>query len=209
MNMRNTNAMIEDRGEEEATPDEGTPKQQKSARLAEECLWISVGMFRVRRKGQWRASGVLTWAGERSGRVTGVARYRIHGCSGAEPGQKSPLNSTGGPVLLLAGAGRAHCINFRSSAVTYGRRWYFVCACGRSCGKLFLPPGEQRWACRRCQGLRYWSQRHESDWFYRPLAGSTGIKKRLLRQYFYAIGQAALRSEAFWAELFPEVGTTG
>jgi hypothetical protein len=193
MNMRNTNAMIEDRGEEEAPPREGTVKRQKSARLAEECLWLSVGTFMVRRQGQWRMAGEIEWRSERTGRLTGVARYRINGCSGAGPGQKTPANSMGGPLLLLARDGFAQTIPFRASAVTFGSRFYFLCECGRSCGKLFLPPGANRFACRRCHRLRYDSQRHECDWFYRPMATSTGVKKHLLKKYFHAIGDSVLK----------------
>jgi hypothetical protein len=153
MNMRNTGAGIENRGEEVTPRNERVAKRQKSARLAEECLWISVGTFRVRRKGVWRRAGVLEWRGERSGRVTGVARYRINGCSRAEPERKSLANSTGGPVLLLAGTGFEQAIWFRTTKVTFGVRFYFVCQCGRNCGKLFLPRGENRFACLRCHDI--------------------------------------------------------
>jgi hypothetical protein len=197
MNTRNTGARIESRGEEDAKRGERSVKGQKVARSVEGCLWIAVNMFRVRRKGRWRPEGVFEWRGERSGRVTGTARYRVIGIPGAEPGSGFSENSAGDPVLLLSSGGVAQSIRFRSSAVTFGRRWYFVCPdCDRGCGKLFVPPGEQRWACRRCHGLRYESQRHECDWFYRPLAATTGVKKRLLKRYFHGIGNAVLR-EAF------------
>ena len=179
--------------ETDATTSKEVANRQKSARLAEECLWISVGTFRVHRKGTWQIAGAIEWRGERTGRLTGVARYRINGCSGPGPGQKTPANSMGGPLLLLAGDGFAQTIPFRASAVTFGSRFYFLCECGRSCGKLFLPPGANRFACRRCHRLRYDSQRHECDWFYRPMATSTGVKKRDLKKYFHAIGNSVLR----------------
>jgi hypothetical protein len=194
MNTTNTDALIENRGEETAMGGGGTGKRQKSARSVEECLWIAVNMFRIRRKGQWRREGVLEWRGERTGRITGIVRYRVIGIPGAEPGSGFSENSAGDPVLLLGSGGVAQSIRFRSSAVTFGRRWYLVCPdCERGCGKLFLPPGEQRWGCRRCHRLRYQSQRHECDWFYRPLAASTGVKKRLLKRYFHGIGHALLK----------------
>ena len=197
MNTRNADAMTESRGKEVAMCSGGTGKRQKVARSVDGCLWIAVNMFRIRRKGWWRPEGALEWRGERSGRVTGTARYRVIGIPGAEPGSGFSENSAGDPVLLLGSGGVAQSIRFRSSAVTFGRRWYFVCPdCDRGCGKLFVPPGEQRWACRRCHGLRYESQRHECDWFYRPLAATTGVKKRLLKRYFHGIGNAVLR-EAF------------
>jgi hypothetical protein len=126
--------------------------------------------------------------------VTGVVRYRINGCAGAEAERKSLANSSGGSVLLLAGPGFAQSIWFRSSAVTFGARYYFACPdCGCKCGKLYLPAGDRRFACRWCHGLRYESQRHACDWFYRPLAASSGVKKRLLKQFLHGIGQSLLR----------------
>ncbi len=36
------------------------------------------------------------------------------------------------------------------------RRFYFQCAeCGKRVGKIYLPPGGDRFACRRCHGLTY------------------------------------------------------
>lgn len=180
--------------EAQAISKQGDAKRQKIARSVEECLWISVGMFRIHRKGRWRKDGVLEWRGERTGRVTGVVRYRVNGIPGAEGDRNSAANFPGGPILVLAGAGHAQAIRFRSSAVTFGRRFYFVCEeCERSCGKLFLPPGSGHFFCFRCHRLRYWSQRHECDFFYRPLSRSTGFPKRILRQYFYGIGDAVPR----------------
>jgi hypothetical protein len=97
-------------------------------------------------------------------------------------------------VLVLAVTGFTQSIFFRSSAVTYGRRFYFACDCGRNCGKLFLPPGGKQFACRWCHKLRYYSQKHECDWFYRPLAASTGVKKRILKKYFHAVGDSVLKA---------------
>jgi hypothetical protein len=180
---------------DEVQPSDGTARRQNSARarLAEECLWISVGTFRVRRKGTWQTAGAIEWRSERTGRLAGVARYRINWIPEAEPQRKFPANSAGAPVLVLATADFAQTIYFRSSAVTYGRRFYFVCECGRCCGKLFFPPGANRFACRSCHRLRYDSQRHECDWFYRPLAPSSQIPKRILKGFFHRIGNAVLR----------------
>jgi len=37
-----------------------------------------------------------------------------------------------------------------------GQRWYFACpVCGRRAGCIFLPPGEQVFACKRCHRLTY------------------------------------------------------
>jgi hypothetical protein len=41
-----------------------------------------------------------------------------------------------------------------------GWRWWFSCPrCGRRCDKLYLPPDAADFACRRCHGLLYLSQR--------------------------------------------------
>jgi hypothetical protein len=192
--MRKPETDTEQSSQDEVQAGDGTVNRQKSARFAEECLWISAGTFRVRRKGTWQTAGAVEWRSERTGRLTGVARYSIiNGCSGAEPQRKLPANSAGPPVLVLAMADFTQSIFFRSSPVTFGHRFYFVCECGRNCGKLFLPSGEKQFPCRRCHKLRYDSQRHECDWFYRPLAASSQIPKRILKGFFHGIGNAVLR----------------
>jgi hypothetical protein len=188
-----TDPGLKKRGDKVAMPGELAVQRQKSARLAEECLWISVGTFRVPRKGRWQVAGTLEFRGERSGQVKGVLRYRLNRIPEAESNGNFRGDFSGTPVLVLAMAGFTQSIFFRSSAVTYGGRFYFACECGRSCGKLFFPPGANRFACRRCHKLRYDSQRHECDWFYCPLATSTGVKKRDLKKYFHAIGNSVLR----------------
>src|SRR5262245_10188937 len=41
-----------------------------------------------------------------------------------------------------------------------GRQWWFHCpSCYRRCSWLYLPPGALKFACRRCWGLAYYSQR--------------------------------------------------
>jgi len=47
-----------------------------------------------------------------------------------------------------------------------GLRWWFGCPrCGRRAGKLFLPPGARRFACRQCHNLTYESVQdaHQTD----------------------------------------------
>ena len=40
-----------------------------------------------------------------------------------------------------------------------GHSFEAVCPCGQLCRKLYLPPGSQRLACRRCHGLLYYDQK--------------------------------------------------
>jgi hypothetical protein len=43
-----------------------------------------------------------------------------------------------------------------------GVRWWGRCPCGRRVGKLYLPAGATRFACRHCHGLTYTScQEHD------------------------------------------------
>jgi len=49
------------------------------------------------------------------------------------------------------------------SGVSGGLRWWFECPkCKKRVGKLYLPPGEQAFACRECYGLTYQSNQRES-----------------------------------------------
>jgi hypothetical protein len=43
-----------------------------------------------------------------------------------------------------------------------GKRFWFLCGCGRPTGRLYLPPGQQVFRCRDCHYLTYRSaQRHD------------------------------------------------
>lgn len=39
--------------------------------------------------------------------------------------------------------------------ITFGDTAYFYCACGYRAAKLYLPPNESEFKCRKCHGLRY------------------------------------------------------
>ena len=58
-----------------------------------------------------------------------------------------------------------------------GVRWWLTCPrtvdgehCNRRVGKLYLPPGERYFGCRRCYELTYESCSHKDEAFYRLLA---------------------------------------
>jgi hypothetical protein len=40
-----------------------------------------------------------------------------------------------------------------------GKRFWFLCGCGRRVGRLYLPPGQGVFRCRHCYNLTYWSAR--------------------------------------------------
>jgi hypothetical protein len=47
--------------------------------------------------------------------------------------------------------------------VSGGSRWWFECPkCNKRMGKLYLPPGENAFACRLCYNLTYQSNQRES-----------------------------------------------
>jgi hypothetical protein len=67
-----------------------------------------------------------------------------------------------------------------------GVRWWFACPfsskdrepCGRRVSKLYLPPGEQRFGCRRCHALTYKSSQesHRYDRLCALMAGEDSGK---------------------------------
>ncbi len=43
-----------------------------------------------------------------------------------------------------------------------GKRFWFLCGCGRRAGRLYLPPGQRSFRCRHCYNLTYRStQTHD------------------------------------------------
>ncbi len=68
-----------------------------------------------------------------------------------------------------------------------GVRWYLSCPfttegkrCGKRVRKLYLPPGERRFGCRRCHNLTYESsqQSHRYDSLYALWAGASARGRR-------------------------------
>jgi hypothetical protein len=191
MNTRCTDAVIERRGEEPASRPECTVKQRYIAPTVEECHAIEVKLFRNREK-QWDIGGELTWIGQRSGRVSLALRYRVIGIPGAEMELKRSGNLLEGPLLIFASAGTTQTIRLRACAGGFGgTRYYFECpSCQRNYRKLFLPPSKSEFACRRCEGLRYTSQRRDLDFFLKPIAAKTGAKRRVVRRYLEELREA-------------------
>jgi hypothetical protein len=70
------------------------------------------------------------------------------------------------------------------------RRWWFTCplvangrTCGRRVGKLYLPPGERYFGCRRRHDLTYTScqESHRYDRLFTRFSRDTGVDERLVR----------------------------
>ena len=61
-------------------------------------------------------------------------------------------------------------IGLARSRMPYGgeRVWFGCPACGRRAGVLYLPPGQQRFACRTCHRLRY-GRELGNKWFPREV----------------------------------------
>ena len=72
-----------------------------------------------------------------------------------------------------------------------GQRWWFVCPNdGTRATKLYLPPGQQTFACRKAYGLTYQSCRESGQFrsLYKLLGAETGIDpknvERLMKNGF-------------------------
>jgi hypothetical protein len=86
---------------------------------------------------------------------------------------------------VLRGASEPQRINESFPLVTTrpnfgGLRWWFECACGCRCAKLYLAPAATRFRCRVCHNLSYESQRESAP--HRCLRQANKIWARLERQ---------------------------
>lgn len=108
------------------------------------------------------------------GGLTGLALYIRRQCV--------RINIIVEPQLIPVGTVRPHL---------GGKRFWFVCGCGRRVGRLYLPPGQGVFRCRHCHSLTYKSaQTHDqrlSDLAKNPVAlrlalqaGNFGDWKRAL-----------------------------
>jgi hypothetical protein len=76
-----------------------------------------------------------------------------------------PMNSA--PKIALAGSNDpmrmdgtvAQEIGLELQELTWGKRWYMLCRCGRRCNTLYLPLETCDFACRQCHNLTYLSTR--------------------------------------------------
>ena len=127
----------------------------------EECLPLDVEKFH--RAGPALAnaspaSGTMFWT--RHGDVVGTIRYEIipspPGVSVRLPRQSIALDNENRLV--------GECLMRIATTLPYlgGRRFWFLCGCGRRVGKVYLPSEQQIFACRICHNLTYKSaQQHD------------------------------------------------
>jgi hypothetical protein len=196
MNTNNADAMTDISNEEAAMTTSWPVKQRYIAPTVEECPAIEVKLFRNRKK-EWDRGGELTWMGQRSGRVMMTVRYRVIGIPEADLDRKNAGDLYHDPLLAISTGGTTQTIRLRACAGGFGgTRYFFACPmCLRNYRKLFLSPGKLEFACRRCEGLRYTSQRRDLDFFLKPIAAKTGAKRRIVRKYLEKSWEAAWQLE--------------
>ena len=77
-----------------------------------------------------------------------------------------------------------------------GKRFWFLCACGKRAGRLYLPPGQRMFRCRHCYNLTYGSTQTQDKRKYDMLRDPTALRAALrsddLKQYLRGIGAVKL-----------------
>lgn len=138
------------------------------ALTVEQCLALDTRDFR--RGGDFARSfsdGTITWSTD-SGAPILAASYAIDGVEGGTATMRLQYggNPRGTPALVT------EAITTVATRPNFGgRRWWWVCRCGRRSRKLYLAKYGNGFRCRRCNRLTYRScqQSHAVDWFARRL----------------------------------------
>ncbi len=144
----------------------------------EESLTLAMADFRGRLK--HRSSGTLTW------RLPGGHRSSI-----------SYLVTWGDtPTVTLHYRGQDEkdvliAVQLQSTPTQFGGlRWWFTCplttnglACNRRAGKLYLPPGQRYFGCRKCHDLTYrgCQESHQTERLLAQLGVAPGYEAAIAR----------------------------
>lgn len=114
--------------------------------------WTREGILR---DGVYRSGG-LEWRNPQTGEVLASISYVLDMTSESPTVQ---LRYTSGKEIL------AYHVPILSTRPNYGGvKWWFGCpACRRRVRKLYLPPGQRYFACRRCYRLAYEVQRKDAQ----------------------------------------------
>jgi len=138
------------------------------------------------------ASGTIFWT--RDGDVIGTIRYEIVPSAGGV--------SVGIPRQFLVLDGGNRLVEERLISITTvrphlgGKRFLFVCQCGSRVGRLYLPPGQQIFACRDCHNLTYRSvQQHDQRKYHlarHPRALTAALRSKDISQVLLSIGGLVL-----------------
>jgi hypothetical protein len=154
----------------------------------EECIVLSAG--KLQRDGVLRAgiasTGTLTWTRTGTGEELSSVGFRVNTLG--HGGFAMDLHYT----ATRSGERVDYTVGLTTTTLPWGGvRWWFVCpliangrACGRRCGKLYLPPGGRYFGCRLCYDLSYVSaqEAHKWDGMYRMLAAQTGMSPRAVER---------------------------
>jgi len=84
-----------------------------------------------------------------------------------------------GPYRRIALSGEQRIQITASRPHFGGSRYWFVCGCGRRVGRLYLAPGRQAFACRRCNNLTYKSCREHDARVYKLARDSVALDAAL------------------------------
>ena len=146
----------------------GRWRDHVKAQVVEDCLFLDTAM--LRRDGLLDGcfvEGTFTWTSS-SGKVVGSARYSLE-------------HSADGTLLRLVFCVEAQYrlgvvenqVKLERTRPHYGgQRWWFLCPiCGTLARRLFLPPNESGFGCRRCRHLTYRScqESHTTAGFFHRL----------------------------------------
>lgn len=66
-------------------------------------------------------------------------------------------------ILTISFDGKEQCFEIQKTPAFRGVKTFFVCACGKRCKKLYLRQNGERFGCRTCNRLTYFSSRVTRD----------------------------------------------
>jgi hypothetical protein len=131
-------------------------------RIIENCLSLPLSAFAEKglalREGI-HVHGELHWQSSDMDKDLAACGIEVNTLSGRTPGIRLHYTATS------EGQARGETLDYwisldATKPPVGGKRWWFVCPCGRRVGKLYLPRGERRFGCRHCYDLTYWSTLH-------------------------------------------------
>ena len=156
--------------------------------VVEDCLALDAN--RLMRDGVLRAgvrlSSGLTWTDGRTGAVLGSVGFAVDTTDPGDPWVR--LSYTVDPSDAAVEDRVGLCTTRPHLG---GLRWWFRCPgppggapCGRRAGKLYLPPDERHFGCRRCHALTYTSCREsrQFDTAFRHVAKHSGLPFWLVKR---------------------------
>lgn len=113
--------------------------------------------------GAHRETGEILWRNATTGAIASTVGYARGTCGDGVPGVVLRYEAFTGAQRHFI---ELH-VRFCATRPHFGGvRWWFSCPhCGSRVAKLYLPPGESRFACRTCHGLTYRLRQEHRTWF--------------------------------------------